>query len=96
MSKEAKPFQTCLARCSAKAYWRASACWPYPEWGPVLAVGPLAAAVTGAIAGAATGGFAGSLAGLGISEAEAIAAQRHMKAGLERFPVVVNRRGIHI
>jgi hypothetical protein len=63
-----------------------------PGVGPMLAVGPLAAALTGAIAGGAVGGFAGSLAGLGISEAEAIAAERHMKAGLEVVIVICGGR----
>ncbi len=57
----------------------------------MLAVGPLAAALTGAITGGAIGGFAGSLAGLGISEAEAIAAERHMKA---RRAVVIVTCGV--
>ncbi len=47
----------------------------------MLAVGPLAAALTGAITGGALGGFAGSLVGEGVSEVEAIAAERHVKAG---------------
>lgn len=52
-----------------------------PGVGPLLAAGPLAAAVTGAITGGAFGGFAGSLAGLGISEAQGLAAERHVRAG---------------
>jgi hypothetical protein len=54
---------------------------PVPGVGPLLAVGPLAAALTGAIAGGALGGFAGSLAGLGVAEAEAFASEQHLKAG---------------
>jgi hypothetical protein len=52
-----------------------------PGVGPVLAMGPLAAALTGAITGGALGGFAGSLIGEGVTEAEAIAAEHHVKAG---------------
>jgi hypothetical protein len=52
----------------------------------------LAAALTGAIAGGAVGGFAGSLAGVGISEAEAIAAERHMKAGRAVVIVICGAR----
>ncbi len=59
-----------------------------PGVGPMLAVGPVAAALTGAITGGALGGVAGSLIGLGISEAEAVAAEKHMKAG--RAVVIVS------
>lgn len=52
-----------------------------PGVGPLLAVGPLAAGITGAITGGAFGGFAGSLAGFGISEAQSLAAERHVKSG---------------
>ncbi len=52
-----------------------------PGVGPVMAIGPLAAALTGAIAGGALGGFAGSLAALGVSEAEARAAEYQMRRG---------------
>ncbi len=52
-----------------------------PGVGPVLALGPLAAAMTGAITGGALGGFVGSLVGEGVSEAEAIAAERYMRTG---------------
>lgn len=52
-----------------------------PGFGPLLAVGPLAAALTGAITGGALGGFAGSLAGLGVSDASALVAQKHLAAG---------------
>ncbi len=61
-----------------------------PGLGPVLAVGPLAAALTGAITGGALGGFAGSLVGEGVSEVEAIAAEHHVKAG--RVVVIVQCR----
>jgi hypothetical protein len=52
-----------------------------PGVGSLLGVGPLAAAFTGAITGGAIAGFAGALIGLGISKAEALAAERHLKAG---------------
>jgi hypothetical protein len=52
-----------------------------PGIGPLLAVGPLAAALTGAITGGVLGGVAGSLAGLGVGEAEALASEAHLKAG---------------
>jgi hypothetical protein len=61
-----------------------------PGVGPVLAVGPLAGAFTGAVTGGAAGGFAGSLVGLGISEAQARAAEGHLRAG--RTLVVVQSR----
>lgn len=52
-----------------------------PGVGSLLAVGPLAAALTGAITGSALGGVAGSLAGFGVAEAEALASEEHLKAG---------------
>lgn len=52
-----------------------------PGVGPLLAVGPLAAAFTGAMTGGALGGFAGSLAGFGAAEAEALASEERLKAG---------------
>ncbi len=52
-----------------------------PGVGPLLAAGPIAAAVTGAITGGAFGGFAGSLAGAGISEAQSLAAERQVQGG---------------
>jgi hypothetical protein len=64
-----------------------------PGVGPVLAIGPLAAALTGAITGGALGGFAGSLAALGVSEAEALAAELHMKRGQAVVIVETERRG---
>ena len=42
-----------------------------PGIGPVIAAGPLLAALAGIGIGGAVGGFAGSLVGLGISEYEA-------------------------
>ncbi len=61
-----------------------------PGLGPVLAVGPLAAALTGAVTGGALGGLAGSLVGEGVSEVEAIAAEHHVKAG--RVVIIVQCR----
>lgn len=52
-----------------------------PGFGPLLAVGPVAAVLTGAIAGGAVGGFAGALAGAGVSEASALVAEQHLAAG---------------
>jgi hypothetical protein len=52
-----------------------------PGIGPILAVGPIAAALTGAITGGAFGGFAGSLTGLGVAEVEAKIAEQHVRAG---------------
>jgi hypothetical protein len=42
-----------------------------PGLGPLIAAGPLLAALSGAAAGAAVGGLAGALIGLGIPEIEA-------------------------
>jgi hypothetical protein len=42
-----------------------------PGVGPLIAAGPLLAALSGAAAGAAVGGLAGALVGLGIPEIEA-------------------------
>jgi len=42
-----------------------------PGFGPLIAAGPLMAALSGAAAGAAVGGIAGALVGMGIPEIEA-------------------------
>jgi len=42
-----------------------------PGFGPLIAAGPLLAALSGAAAGAAVGGLAGALVGMGIPEIEA-------------------------
>lgn len=42
-----------------------------PGVGPMLAIGPIAAGLTGAITGGALGGFAGSLVGAGVAEVTA-------------------------
>jgi hypothetical protein len=47
------------------------AAFAIPGIGPVLAIGPLAAALTGAGLGAATGGMLGALADMGVPEREA-------------------------
>ncbi|MFW2850769.1 hypothetical protein ACM61V_02435 [Sphingomonas sp. TX0543] len=52
-----------------------------PGFGPLLAVGPIAGALTGAITAGALGGLAGSLIGVGVAEASALAAEKHLKAG---------------
>lgn len=52
-----------------------------PGLGPLLAVGPLAAAVTLAITGGSLGGVAGALIGLGVSKTQAEAAERQLQAG---------------
>lgn len=62
-----------------------------PVIGPVLAVGPLAAALisgtSGALAGAATGGLVGAMTGYGVSEDEAKFYESEVKAG--RYLVTV-------
>ncbi len=63
-----------------------------PGVGPMLAVGPLAGALTGTITGSAIGGVAGSLVSLGISEAEAIAAEKHIEAGRALVMVICGGR----
>jgi hypothetical protein len=60
-----------------------------PGVGPLLAIGPVATAITGAISGGAFGGVAGSLAGLGVAETHATVAEQHLKAG--RSLIVVDR-----
>jgi len=52
-----------------------------PIIGPILAVGPLAAALISAAGGAAAGGLVGALAGLGISESEAGYYEGEVKSG---------------
>lgn len=61
-----------------------------PGVGPLLAIGPVATAITGAISGGAFGGFAGSLAGLGVAETHATVAEHHLRAG--RSLIVVDGR----
>jgi uncharacterized protein (TIGR02271 family) len=52
-----------------------------PVIGPILAVGPLAAALLSAAGGAAAGGLVGALAGLGVAESEAPYYEGEVKAG---------------
>ena len=59
-----------------------------PVIGPVLAVGPLAAALISAAGGAAAGGVAGALIGWGIPEEDAKFYEEEVKAG--RYVVTVH------
>lgn len=52
-----------------------------PGIGPLIAAGPILAALSGAAAGAAVGGIAGALVGLGIPEIEAKRYESRMKKG---------------
>jgi hypothetical protein len=52
-----------------------------PGFGPLIAAGPLMAALSGAAAGAAVGGIAGGLIGLGIPELEAKHYEGKIKGG---------------
>jgi hypothetical protein len=58
-----------------------------PVIGPILAVGPIAAALISAGAGAAAGGIAGALIGWGIPEEDATYYENEVKAG--RYLVTV-------
>jgi hypothetical protein len=59
-----------------------------PVIGPILAIGPLAAALLSAAGGAAAGGLVGGLIGLGLSEDEAKYYEGEVKSG--RFLVTVH------
>ncbi len=52
-----------------------------PGVGPLIAAGPVLAALSGAAAGAAVGGLAGALVGLGIPEIEAKAYEGKIRGG---------------
>ncbi len=52
-----------------------------PGLGPLIAAGPLLAALSGAAVGAAVGGLAGALVGMGIPELEAKAYEGKIKDG---------------
>ncbi len=52
-----------------------------PGLGPLIAAGPLLAALSGAAAGAALGGLTGALVGMGIPELEAKAYEGKIKGG---------------
>jgi uncharacterized protein (TIGR02271 family) len=62
-----------------------------PVIGPVLAVGPLAAALISAAGGAAAGGIAGALVGWGIPEEDAEFYEKEVEAG--RYIVTVSANG---
>ncbi|MEO3945527.1 general stress protein [Gorillibacterium sp. CAU 1737] len=52
-----------------------------PGIGPILAAGPIVAALTGAAVGAGAGGLVGGLVGLGFSEEEAITYRDYVDDG---------------
>jgi hypothetical protein len=52
-----------------------------PGIGPVLAVGPIAAALTGAVGGATMGGFVGSFMGLDVPTDRAERYEAHVRQG---------------
>jgi uncharacterized membrane protein len=52
-----------------------------PGVGPLIAAGPVLAALSGAAAGAAVGGLTGALVGLGIPEVEARAYEGKLRGG---------------
>jgi hypothetical protein len=52
-----------------------------PGFGPLIAAGPLMAALSGAAAGAAVGGIAGALIGMGIPEIEARQYEGKLRGG---------------
>jgi len=62
-----------------------------PVIGPILAVGPLAAALISAAGGAAAGGIAGALIGWGIPEEDADFYEKEVQAG--RYMVTVEANG---
>lgn len=52
-----------------------------PGVGPIIAAGPIAAAITGALAGGAVGGLAGALIDYGVPEVEAKEYEERINAG---------------
>ncbi len=52
-----------------------------PGVGPLIAAGPVMAALSGAAAGAAVGGISGALVGMGIPEVEARAYEGRLRSG---------------
>jgi len=62
-----------------------------PGLGPVLGTGALATALTGAIFGSCIGGVAGALGGAGLSQADAMLAEHHLREG--KAVVVVENGG---
>lgn len=63
-----------------------------PGVGPLIAAGPVLAALSGAAAGAAVGGLTGALVGLGIPEVEAKAYEGKVRGGNILIAVHTNRR----
>lgn len=61
-----------------------------PGVGPLIAAGPLLAALSGAAVGAAVGGVSGALVGLGIPEVEAKIYEGHLRSGNVLIAVHVN------
>ena len=61
----------------ARRYWRVSDPWS----GPLIAAGPIVAALTGVGVGGAIGGIAGALIGMGIPEYEAKRYEGRIKEG---------------
>ena len=61
-----------------------------PGVGPLIAAGPIVAALSGAAVGGATGGIVGGLIGLGIPEIEAKRYEEKLKAG--NFLIAVHTR----
>lgn len=61
-----------------------------PGVGPLIAAGPLLAALSGAAAGATVGGVAGALIGLGIPEIEAKRYQNRIAEGNMLISVITN------
>ena len=64
-----------------------------PSLGPLVAAGPILAALSGAAAGAAVGGLTGTLVGLGIPEVEAKIFERKLREG--HFLITVHCRNEH-
>ncbi len=64
-----------------------------PGVGPLIAAGPILAALSGAAAGAAVGGLTGTLVGLGMTEVEAKVYEQKLKAG--HFLISVRCRDEH-
>ena len=52
-----------------------------PGIGPLLAIGPIVAAITGAAAGAAVGGVTGGLVGMGLPESHAKGFEQKIREG---------------
>lgn len=59
-----------------------------PGVGPIIAAGPIAAALSGAVIGAGTGGLVGGLVGIGISQTDAEGYEHYVGEG--RILVIVD------